>query len=132
MTDERAAGADPMTAREFNRLVRRAVNSLPPPLLARLDNVSIHVRARPTPAELHAAGVRPGGALFGLYRGIPLTARSSGYHLVPPDTITIYREPLQRRFRDPERLVDEIRKTVLHELAHHFGISDKRLDELDM
>lgn len=132
MTSERPVDPEPLTAREFNRLVRRAVNSLPPPLLERLDNVSIHVRARPTPAELHAARVRPGGVLFGLYRGVPLTARSSGYHLVPPDTITIYREPLQRRFRDPERLVEEIRKTVLHELAHHFGISDQRLDELNM
>jgi predicted Zn-dependent protease with MMP-like domain len=76
--------------------------------------------------------VRPGGVLFGLYRGVPLTARTSGYHLVPPDTITIYQEPLQQRYRDPERLVAEIRKTVLHELAHHFGMDDEHLARIGM
>ena len=131
MTDDEVREG-PMPRREFNRLVREAVQSLPPQLLERLDNVAIHVRGRATPAELRAAGVRPGHTLFGLYRGIPLTRRGGGYHLVPPDTITIYQEPLERRYPDPERLVRQIRKTVLHELAHYFGMDEEHLARIGM
>jgi predicted Zn-dependent protease with MMP-like domain len=75
----------------------------------------------------------PGGRpLLGLYQGIPLTRRSSQYGGVLPDKITIYRGPLVRLYgSDPERLRREVRRVVLHELAHHFGISDERLIEID-
>jgi predicted Zn-dependent protease with MMP-like domain len=70
--------------------------------------------------------------LLGLYRGVPLTARTSFYAAVPPDKITIYQGPLERHYGvDSERLKREIRRVVLHEIAHHFGISDERLRELD-
>ena len=72
-----------------------------------------------------------GAPLLGLYEGVPLTGRSSGYAGVPPDKITIYRGPLERLYgADPGRLREEIRRVVLHEIAHHFGISDERLREL--
>jgi predicted Zn-dependent protease with MMP-like domain len=138
MTDEAGHTTDPtaedrpLTRREFERLVRKAVRSLPPALLQRIDNVLVEVQPRATPDDLRRAGVRPGGVLFGLYRGVPLTHRGSGYHLVPPDTITIYQEPLQHRYRDPERLVAEIRKTVLHELAHYFGMDEDHLARIGM
>ena len=74
----------------------------------------------------------PGQALLGLYHGVPLTRRTSGYAGVPPDKISIYRGPLERHYGDdPPLLRRQIRRVVLHELAHHFGISDERLVELD-
>ena len=74
----------------------------------------------------------PGSRLLGLYQGYPLNRRTSGYAGVPPDKITIYQGPLERLYgADPDRLRLEIRRVVLHELAHHFGISDARLIELD-
>ena len=70
----------------------------------------------------------PGLPLLGLYQGVPLTRRTSFYAGVPPDKITIYQGPLERLYaRDPERLRREIRRVVLHEIAHHFGIGDERL-----
>ncbi|HEY1316735.1 MAG TPA: metallopeptidase family protein, partial [Gaiella sp.] len=70
--------------------------------------------------------------LLGLYQGVPLTRRGSGYAAVPPDKITIYRGPLERLYGgSQDRLTREIRRVVLHEIAHHFGISDERLRELD-
>jgi predicted Zn-dependent protease with MMP-like domain len=74
----------------------------------------------------------PGQRLLGLYQGVPLTQRGSNYGGVLPDKITIYRRPLIRLFgRDPDRLRREVRRVVLHEVAHHFGISDERLIEID-
>ena len=74
----------------------------------------------------------PGQPLLGLYEGVPLTSRTSGYAGVPPDKITIYRGPLERLYgHDHELLREQIRRVVLHEIAHHFGISDERLRELD-
>ena len=73
-----------------------------------------------------------GQRLLGLYQGVPLTRRSSQYGAVLPDKITIYRGPLVRLYgHDPERLRGEVRRVVLHEIAHHFGISDERLIEID-
>jgi len=73
-----------------------------------------------------------GMPLLGLYQGVPLTGRSSAYGGVLPDKITIYRRPLERLYGgDAERLRREIRRVVLHEIAHHLGISDERLRELD-
>ena len=74
----------------------------------------------------------PGQPLLGLYQGVPLTRRGSNYGGVLPDKISIYRGPLERLYaHDPGRLRREIRRVVLHEVAHHFGISDERLVELD-
>ena len=72
-----------------------------------------------------------GFTLLGLYHGIPLTARTHGYHLVPPDTITLFQGPIEAAAGDnPEAIRAQIRRTVIHEIAHHFGISDERLREL--
>jgi predicted Zn-dependent protease with MMP-like domain len=107
---------------EFEDLVDQAVASLPDDLRAFMSNVAVLVEDEP-PAGL---------PLLGLYQGVPLTSRTSGYAGVPPDKITIYRGPLERLTRgDPGRLRDQVRRVVLHEIAHHFGISDERLRELD-
>jgi predicted Zn-dependent protease with MMP-like domain len=74
----------------------------------------------------------PGQNLLGLYQGVPLNRRGRGYAGALPDKITIYRGPIERQYEnDPDRLASEVRRTVWHEVAHHFGISDERLVELD-
>jgi predicted Zn-dependent protease with MMP-like domain len=106
---------------DFEEHVRRAVESLPPELREAMSNVEIVVEdENPEDPDL-----------FGLYLGIPLIDRGSSYAGVLPDKIAIYRIPLEEEFGDePEVLEDEIRITVLHEIAHHFGIDDDRLTEL--
>jgi predicted Zn-dependent protease with MMP-like domain len=111
-----------MDGAEFEERVRQALDDLPADLRAAMSNVEIVVEDEP-PA---------GQPLLGLYQGIPLTRRTSGYSGAAPDKISIYRGPLQRHYgHDPESLRREIRRVVLHEIAHHFGISDERLVELD-
>jgi predicted Zn-dependent protease with MMP-like domain len=112
--------------------VREAVALLPPELLRRVENVDIVVEVRPTAHDKKAAGIGPGHTLLGLYPGIPLTERGSNYNLVGPDKISIYQEPIEEMCEDDEQIVEQVRKTVLHELGHYFGISDDRLDELGM
>jgi predicted Zn-dependent protease with MMP-like domain len=106
---------------EFELLVDDAVESLPGDLREFMSNVAVVVEDEPP----------PGMPLLGLYEGVPLTRRTSSYALVPPDKITIYRGPLERHAAgDPERLRGLVRHVVVHEIAHHFGISDERLVEL--
>ncbi len=118
--------ADPETELDFDTCVQEAIqeaiDSLPDELSGFMSNVAIVVADEPP----------RGLPLLGLYEGFPLTRRSSGYSGVPPDKITIYRGPLERNYGgDRDRLRDQIRRVVLHEIAHHFGISDERLHELD-
>ena len=106
----------------FEAYAREGLDSLPPDLRAEMSNVEIVVEEEPP----------PGQRLLGLYQGVPLTRRSSQYGAVLPDKITIFRGPLVRLYgHDPERLRREVRRVVLHEIAHHFGISDERLIEID-
>lgn len=105
----------------FEQSVRRALDALPAELRAAMSNVEIVVEDE-NPEEPD---------LFGLYTGIPLVDRDSGYAGALPDKIEIYRIPLEEEFgHDPALLEEEIRVTVVHELAHHFGIDDDRLTEL--
>ncbi|HWO94112.1 MAG TPA: metallopeptidase family protein [Dehalococcoidia bacterium] len=114
----------------FLELVQRAIDELPPAFAEAIENVDIVVASRPTRAELREAGLGPGGVLLGLYQGIPLTRRGSSYNLALPDKITLYQDVIERSCASEEELVHEVRATLLHELAHHFGIDDDRLDEL--
>lgn len=115
----------------FLRLVRRALAGLPPPFRERLSNVDVVVKRRPGLDDRREADLPPGETLYGLYSGVPLTERSD-YGFVLPDKITIFQEPLEHDFPDEAELVEEVRKTVLHEIAHHFGISDEKLAEMGM
>lgn len=116
----------------FRRLVREALRTIPPEIMARIENVDIVIERRPSASDLRAAGLGPNQTLLGLYHGIPLTARTSSYNLVPPDKISIYQEPIEAICRTNEEVRRQVRITVLHELAHYFGISDDRLHELGM
>lgn len=103
----------------FEQLVVEALDGIPPALGRLMDNVAVFVED--TSGDPH---------LLGLYEGIPLTARTHDYSGVLPDRITIYRLPICRICRTEEDVVIEVRTTVVHEVAHHFGIDDDRLDEL--
>src|SRR5918998_875956 len=115
----------------FEEQVMETLDSLPPEFAEQLDNLEVVVEPRPRPEHRRAVGIRPWQTLYGLYQGIPLPKRTSGYNLVQPDVITIFSEPLVRDFRTEEGLSAQIRRTVLHELAHFFGIDDDRLREID-
>jgi predicted Zn-dependent protease with MMP-like domain len=117
--------------KQFEQLVAEAVDDLPPFFQEKMENVEVLVRARPTRQDLFTAGVGPGRLLLGLYHGIPLTERTGAYNLVLPDTITLYQVPIEQvAGTDPEAIRAQVRHTVIHEIAHHFGISDERLREL--
>ncbi len=121
-----------MERARFIALVRRALRDVPPPFRAHLKQLDIVVKRRPSRADLADADLAPGESMYGFYRGVPLTERGSGYNLVAPDVIDIYQEPLEEDFPDESELIAEIRTTVLHELAHFFGIDDDRLGELGL
>lgn len=109
-------------ALDFELGIRDALDSLPDELRNALSNVEIVVEDEPP----------PGARLLGLYQGVPLTRRGINYSGALPDKITIYRGPLERLYgHDEALLLTQIRRVVLHEVAHHFGVSDQRLVEID-
>jgi len=115
----------------FEELVSEALESIPDALWERIDNLAIMVEDWPTLAQRHSVGMTEGGLLLGLYEGVPLTARTHNYGMVTPDKITIFRRPILLVCPpDEEAIRSQVRRTVLHEIAHHFGISDDRLHEL--
>ena len=116
----------------FLKLVRRALAEVPDPFATWLENVDVLVEKRPTKRQRQEVGLQPDETLFGLYEGIPQTERDSGYGMVLPDTVTIFQEPLEQAFSDDAKLVEEVRVTVLHELAHYFGMSDAELHKLGL
>lgn len=113
---------------DFYDLVERALEGLPPEIASLLDNVAIVVEDWP---DLSSPLVPDGEdeTLYGLYEGVPLTERGAGYYGILPDKISIFRGPLERDFWEDE-LEEQIRVTVVHEVAHHFGFDEDRLEEL--
>ena len=109
---------EPLPRRAFERLVGDALDALPEELGHLMENVAVVVEDR-----------QPSEDLLGLYEGVPLTERDDYGGLVMPDLITLYRLPLCEFVRTEEELVDEIGVTVVHEIAHHFGIDDDKLHE---
>ena len=118
--------------RQFRQIVLRALGELPPQFRQALENLDIEVRWRPTPGERRRAGLRPGHTLLGLYLGVPLPQRSSGYSMALPDKILIYQEPHQRAGQTEAELVQQVRRTLLHEIGHYLGIEEERLEELGL
>lgn len=120
-----------MDEESFDECVEGALEDLPRFFRERLVNVQVQVMEEPTPDLLQKARVPAGHTLLGLYQGVPLTQRSTtGMPPLFPDVITLFRGPLLRACHTPEALQAQIRHTVLHEIAHFFGISDERLHEL--
>lgn len=112
----------------FRRLVLRALDSIPPAFAPYLDNITIVIEREPSQHDLREGRVPQTDELFGLYVGVPLTERAGGTPALPA-RIVIYQGPLERHF-SPAQIPRQVRKTVVHEVAHHFGIDDSRLDQL--
>ena len=113
---------------DFYELVERALEGLPPDLAELLENVAIVVDDWPDPST-QLLPDEEFDTLYGLYEGVPLTERGAGYYGTLPDKISIFRGPLERDFHQDE-LEEQIRITVVHEIAHHFGFGEDRLEEL--
>lgn len=122
---------DETQAREFEALVRDAVKGLPREFKCKLENISIVIRKEPTARQKKETGTGPSEELLGLYEGVPLGERTHQYGNVLPDKITVFRGPVMRSCRTPREMRAGVRDTVLHELAHYFGISDEHMIEND-
>jgi len=119
-----------MERERFEQLVNEAVNSLPDEFLEHMDNIDILVADTPTSAQARRGKTGRNSTLLGLYEGVPQTHRTSGYNMVLPDKITIFQQPIESISRSDDDIRKNVQHVVLHEIAHHFGISDKRLREL--
>jgi predicted Zn-dependent protease with MMP-like domain len=115
---------------EFEEIVAEALDDLPAFVQEKMSNIEVLIQPYPSRTHLSQAQLPAGHTLLGLYQGVPLTERSHWYAAVPPDTITLFQGPIERSAGSRGRVVDVVRRTVIHEVAHHFGISDDRLREL--
>lgn len=115
-----------MDNKKFRKLVKEALDSLPKEFAEKLNNVAVVVEDSPTPAQLRKIGLAPWGLLFGLYEGVPQIHRGI-YYSSPPDKITIFKNSIERVAQTEEQIKAQVRATVIHEIGHHFGLSDKDL-----
>jgi predicted Zn-dependent protease with MMP-like domain len=113
----------------FERLVERALAGIPSPFRECLTEVAIVIDDEPTGDQIRENDLGPDDTLYGLYEGVPRTDYGADW-LTVPNRITLFRLPLEEDFPDPDELAEEVRITVIHELAHHLGIGDDRLGEL--
>ncbi|GBD10537.1 hypothetical protein HRbin23_00181 [bacterium HR23] len=120
-----------LSRRAFRRLVQEALAGLPATVLAYLDNVDILVQDWPTPQQLASVGAESPYDLLGLYEGIPRTERSF-YNLVLPDRITLFQRPIEAVCESAEEVAQQVRVTILHELAHYYGWKDADMERLGL
>lgn len=120
-----------MDRERFERLVAEALDDLPASIQERLDNVDVVIEDWPDRETLRRAGLRHPAQLLGFYHGVPQTKRTHRYGLVLPDKISIYRRSIELHARTAEAIRATVRRVVRHEIAHHFGLDDARLRELD-
>ncbi len=119
-----------LSRREFEDLIVTALASVPEQFRAHLENVEILVEDRPTAEDLEEREGPEDTLLLGIYRGVPLTQQSVWATSLYPHRIVIFQRSFEQLFRTREEMVVQVRRTVIHEIAHHFGISDERLGEL--
>jgi len=119
-----------METEKFEQLVARAIESLPEDIRERLENIDVIVSDEPTRDQLNHSGLSRRETLLGLYEGVPLTERTSGYSYAMPDKITIFQKPIETACKNETQITSKIQQVVRHEIAHHFGIDDDRLKEL--
>jgi predicted Zn-dependent protease with MMP-like domain len=116
---------------EFEELVRDALDGLPEGFARHLENVEVVVEDDPSPQLLRSLGLHPQrDTLFGLYQGVPLNLRGATFGGMLPDKISIFYHPLVRAFRTPDGIRRQVRKTVIHEIGHFFGLDDKTIRDL--
>ena len=114
---------------QFENLVLGAINQIPTDLSQYLENIDVIVEDWPVQEQLAGHTISDDSLLLGLYEGIPLTERSE-YGMVLPDKITLFQQAIESICVNEEEIIEQVRETVVHELAHHFGIDDTKLNEL--
>lgn len=119
-----------MDRQSFQKLVEEALKNLPTEFAEKLDNVALVVEDEPTKEQLLKLNLPPNSSLFGLYQGVPQIKRGSGYTMVSPDKISIFQKPIENFYHSEEDIKSCIRQTVLHEIGHHFGMSEKDLETI--
>ena len=119
-----------LSQREFEEIVAEALDGIPEEIAENLSNISVIVEAWPSPETLEDVGLSDRYELLGLYEGVPLTDRGTYYGEVLPDRISIFQGPIEAVAHSKLKLREEIRKVVVHEIAHHIGIGEERLREL--
>lgn len=115
---------------EFDRLITRAMDELPQRYIHGLENVAIVYEDEPTEEQKIKMKLDHNHLLLGLYEGIPLTQRGNGYSFVLPDKITLFKHSIMAVVRDEQQLFEQIKRTLWHEIAHYYGLSHARMDEL--
>lgn len=119
-----------LTDEEFDRLITKAMDELPQEYIEGLDNVAIVYADDPTEEQKVRMKLDHNHLLLGLYEGIPLTQRGNGYSFVLPDKITLFKHPILAVVSDEDELFEQIKRTLWHEMAHFYGLSHERMDEL--
>ncbi len=119
-----------MDTRDFESLVEKVITELPDAVKDHMMNVDIVLEERPTAEQLVGSGIEKDQLLLGLYEGLPLTERHD-YGMVLPDKITLFKEQIETVCQNISEVEIEIRNTVIHEIAHHFGIAEERLEMLE-
>ena len=114
---------------QFERLVHKALSDIPPDIRLSIQNVDIVVDNVASMNQIAGTGIENEMELLGLYEGIPITERY-GYDMVLPDKITLFQKPIESICDNQEQITEEISKTLIHEIAHHFGLDDNHLDQL--
>lgn len=120
-----------MSDEVFSKLIAESIDELPEKYTSRLNNVLITYEDDPTPGQRQKLNLRCNETLFGLYEGIPLTARGAGYNLVLPDKITIFKNPMLHIVTDEAGLKAQVKHTLWHEVAHYFGLNHNRIHEIE-
>ena len=120
-----------MNRRRFEALVEKALRKLPRKFKEKIANVAVVVEDWADDETLADVGIEPPDTLYGLYRGIDLTRRDSGYGNVMPDTVTIYQGPIEEDCDDEEEMAELVRETVIHEIGHYFGLDDHTMHRIE-
>lgn len=120
-----------MSEQDFEKLVKKAVASLPSHIRKEIDNLAIVVKKRPSPYESVRAGTKIENSLLGLYQGVPKTAWGRGFGMRLPDKITIFQEPIENFTHSPAEIRELVKIVVWHEIAHHFGFNESRVRKLE-
>lgn len=119
------------TDEQFERYLERALDELPREYVTNLNNVAITYADEPTPDQLAKLKIRKGGSLWGLYEGMPQTSRPYNALFRLPDKITLFKIPIARTCPTEEKLYAQIKRTLWHEIAHHYGLDHDRIHEIE-
>lgn len=117
--------------KEFDEIVSSVMDELPQEYISNMKNVSVVIADDPTEDQRIKLNLRCHESLFGLYEGIPQTKRGAGYNLVLPDKITLFKNPLLSASQDIKQFRENTKRTLWHEIAHHFGLDHKRIHQLE-